>query len=115
MKFSIVKQAYAQCNPGTGIDLSDCLLLSDGTPIKNTYGDAGFLVNLIVKNLFVIAGIILFGLILLAGFKFITGGKKGAEESRTIISTALTGFAIMFSAYWVIQIIKLLTGADIPI
>lgn len=105
----------ADCTPGMGINLSDCLKLSDDSLVRDRYSSAGFLVNLIVKNLFVIAGIILFFLILLAGYKFIIGGKKGVEEARTLITTALTGFAIMFAAYWIVQIMKVITGTDIPL
>lgn len=100
-----------------GIDLNDCLRLSDNTAIKDrkVYTELGAFVTLITRNLFVFAGIILFAMLILAGYKFILGGKKGLEEARSLISTAIIGFLIMFSAYWIVQIVQLLTGANIPI
>ncbi len=123
MLSKLVPTAYAQtdCDPGSGgvdgagISLGDCLRLNDDTPISQLYSDPAFLVNLIVRNLFVLAGIILFFLIVFAGFKFISGGKKGAEDAKSIITTAVIGFIIMFTAYWVVQIVKMITGVNIPI
>lgn len=117
-----VKQAYAQgqtyapCNAGEGdIQLGDCLLLNDGKPISEVYSDPAFLVNLIVRNLFVLAGIILFLLIIFAGYKFVLGGKKGADEAKTIATNAVIGFVLMFAAYWLVQLIALVTGVEIPL
>lgn len=107
--------ACPPCTPGAGIELGSCLILSDDTPVRDKYSSASFLVDLIVRNLFVFGGIILFGLIFFAGYKFILGGKKGVEEARSVISTAIVGFIIMISAYWIVQIVKIVTGADIQI
>lgn len=102
------------CNPGSGfIPLGDCLKLSDDSKINETYTTPAFLVNLLVRNIFAIGAVILFFMILLAGFQFIAGGKKGMENAKQIISAALLGFLLMFSAYWIVQIVKLLTGANI--
>lgn len=123
MIFKLVPTVYAQdptgdpspCGAGQGgINLGDCLKLSDGTRVSEVYDSPAFLVNLIVENLFVVAGVIFFLLLVVAGFKFITGGQKGAEDAKGIIQTALIGFVIMFAAYWIIQIVVLLTGINIP-
>lgn len=104
------------CAPGSGfISLGDCLKLSDDTKISDTYTTPAFLVNLIVRNLFVVAGVVLFFMILLAGFKFITGGKKGLDEAKQIMTAALVGFLLMFSAYWIVQIVKIVTKTDLII
>ena len=104
----------SDCNPGSGfIPLGDCLKLSDDTKVSETYTTPAFLVNLLVRNLFVVAGIILFFMILLAGFKFIAGGKKGLDDAKQIMTAALIGFLLMFSAYWIVQIVKLITRTNI--
>lgn len=104
------------CNPTqNSINLGNCLRLSDDTKVSEKYTSVGFLVNLIVRNVFVAAGIILFFLLLFAAFRFITGGKKGAEEARTMLVAGVVGFAVMFAAYWIIQIVQVLTGTSIPI
>lgn len=102
------------CGAGSGnISLGDCLKLSDGTNVSDVYNNPAFLVNLVIRNLFVLAGIVLFVMILVAGFKFITGGSDGIKDAVKTATTALTGFFIMFCAYWIVQIISLLTGMDI--
>lgn len=117
MFFGLIPTAYAQnpCTPGSGgVDLGDCLQLSDSTRVSDVYDTPAFLVNLIISNLFIVAGIILLFLAIFAGFRFITGGQKGAEDAKNIITTALIGFVIMFAAYWIVQIVALLTGIQIP-
>ena len=104
----------SDCNPGSGfISLGDCLYLSTDTKVSETYTTPAFLVNLLVRNLFVVAGTLLFFMILLAGFKFIVGGKKGLDDAKQIMTAALIGFLLMFSAYWIVQIIKLITRTNI--
>ena len=108
--------ALAQCSPGAGgIALGDCLKLSDDTEVQDKYTSVGFLINLIVRNAMIAASVLLFAIILFAAFRFISGGKKGAEEAKNMIVAAVAGFFIMIAAYWIVQIVKVLTGADIPI
>ncbi|MDA1080003.1 MAG: hypothetical protein O2840_04935 [bacterium] len=111
-----VAHAITDCKPGEGtegIDLGNCLRLSNDAAIKDVYSEPAFLVNLIVRNLFVVGGVILFLMIFLAGYKFVAQGKKGMEEAKNIAKSALIGLILMFSAYWIVQIIQLLTGVDV--
>lgn len=111
---SLVGKVYAQCDPGSEyVDLGNCLQLSDGVPVSAVYSTPAFLVNLIVRNLFVVGGVIIFFMIFYAGFKFIQDDKSAKEEARKIITTALVGGIVMFSAYWIVQIIGVLTGVDV--
>lgn len=113
----IVPQVYAGCNPSAGnLNLADCLTLGDDSTTINqvdAYKNPAGLVNLIVSNLFVVAGIFIFIAFIVAGFKFISGGKEGVGDSKKIATTAVTGFVIMFSAYWIVKIIEQITGASI--
>lgn len=117
--FLFVEKAYAQCSDAdfgvADLNLGDVLCLSNDKPVSEVYTDPAFLVNLIVTNLFTIAGVIIFLLIFYAGFKFISQGTKGKEEAKGIITTAIVGLVIMIAAYWVIQIVKVLTGVDVSI
>jgi len=70
-------------------------------------------VNLVVRNIFIVAGLILFMLIIYSGFIFISGGEKEVTKAKDILTTAIIGLLIMFAAYWIVQIIKIVTGADI--
>lgn len=103
-------------NPGTtdnAIPLGDYLRLSDNKKVSDVYKSPAFLINLLVRNLMVVAGLALVPIGLYAGFQFITGGKKGAESARQMLTSAAIGFILIFSAYWIIQIVKKLTGASI--
>jgi len=97
------------------LDLGECYALNETQTVRDVYTDPAFLVNLIVRNVFVVAGIILFLLVVYAGYLFITGGTKGIEKAKEVLQGALIGFFVMFAAYWIVQIIKVVTGADIPI
>jgi hypothetical protein len=112
----IVKPAYAVCEAGDGgVELGECLRLNNDTAIRDVYDNPAFLINLIVRNLFVLAGIMLFFFLILAGYKFLTGGKKGVDEAKTIATNAILGFILMFSAYWIVQLINILFGVEIPL
>jgi hypothetical protein len=116
MSFNLIPQAQAQCLPGNlygGINLGDCLKLSDSTAVSAVYDSPAFLVNLIVRNLFIVAGVIFFLMIIFAGYRMILGGQKGAEDAKNIFNNAIIGFIIMFSAYWIVQIISYMTGVSI--
>ena len=112
--FQFVKPIYAQCQPGAaGLDLSECMTLEDGSKVSDTYDSFGTVINLIVDNLMVVAGLLLFVFVIAAGFNFLSGDKKGKEKSADIAKGALIGFIVMFAAYWIVQIVSRLTGADI--
>ncbi len=110
-------QPAPPCDPGAGgINLGDCLRLSDDSLVSSVYNNPASLVNLLARNLFVVAGVFLFGLMLMAGLKIIAGGKggkQGLDEAKTMLTSVAIGFAIMFAAYWIVQIVKILTGANI--
>lgn len=115
--FSIVPKVMATgCNPGqAGFQLSDCYFLNANTQttVGSVYDKPVVLVNLLTRNIFIVGGFIIFILIMYSGYLFISGGTKGQEQSKEVMTTAVAGFAIMFAAYWILQIIKIITGADI--
>ena len=102
------------CDPTVeGIDLTKCLTLRDGTTVAEVYDTPAVLLNVVVRNAFVVAGIIVFFLIFLAGFKMITNTSKGFEEAKGLGTAAAIGIAGMFAAYWIVQILQQVTGANI--
>lgn len=121
MAFELIPTIYAasgasNCDsPGVGdkIDLGECLLLGNNETVKSVYDSPAMLVNLIVQNLFVLAGVVIFLLIFYVGFKMISGGKKGFDESKTILTSAVAGLIIMICAYWIVQLVGYLTGVDV--
>ncbi len=97
------------------LDLSKCLTLNNktGTTVGDVYKNPAVLINLIVSNIFIAGGLILLVMIIYAGFQFISGGAKGAEQAKSVLTTAIMGFVIMFLAYWILKVISIITGANI--
>ncbi len=108
-----VSAADTPCFQGTGLNLGNCLTLGSGKTVGSVYAKPADLVNVVVRNIFVLGGLILFFMIIYSGFLFISGGEKGIEQASSVITTALIGFLIMFAAFWILRIISLVTGADI--
>lgn len=103
------------CDPGgSDLNLFDCLRLNDQQTVKEVYNEPADLVNVIVSNVFVAAGIILFLMVIFAGFKFVMSSQSAAkEDSKKIITGVVVGFLVMFSAYWIVQIVEIITGMEI--
>lgn len=111
-----MSESPCSLDPGqAGFDLGCAYTLKDGTPVREVFDQPADLVNLVVPNLFVIAGIAIFVLAILGGYKFLAHSQKGLEDAKKIILGGGAGIAIMFAAYWIIQILVRVTGADIPL
>lgn len=89
----------------------------DGGSLSQTYPNTGTLVNLIVRNGAVIAGIILLALLIVGGLMFIIGAGsddlKKVQTAQNIIVSSLIGFAVIFLAFIIIQLIQVITGLNI--
>jgi TRAP-type C4-dicarboxylate transport system permease small subunit len=85
--------------------------------VQNTFPDTASLVSIILKNSITVIGIILVLLLIYGGTTFIisagSGDAKKADASKSIITNALIGFAVVFSAYFIIQLIEVITGLKI--
>ena len=81
-------------------------------PQIGTFGD---LVSVIVKNAFVLAGVISFILLIFGGFQVIVGAgdPKKLEKGRGAIIGAVIGLLLVFGSFWIIQIIEIVTGKAI--
>jgi cytochrome bd-type quinol oxidase subunit 1 len=93
-------------------------IFAQGVDIGKTFSPAasfptfGDLVSIILKNAFVIAGVIAFILLIITGFRFIVGGGdvKKFEEAKKNISIILVGLVLVASAVWIVQIVGIITG-----
>ena len=81
------------------------------------FGSIGEIISNLLKNIYVIAGILLFVLLIVGGFSFIIGaGEENPEKAKRgkqAITAALIGFAVIFCSYWIIKIIEIVTGVSI--
>lgn len=103
----------------TQVDIGKEWILKPGSPITNAsqFASPGALISIILKNVYVIAGILLFVLMIAGGLSIIQGaGQKDPKKTgqgAKAMTAALTGFLIIFASYWIIQIIELITGIKI--
>ena len=99
---------------GLGTDESGNPITISGTPYTSGKGLFAIL-SVVIKNIFVIAGIILFIFIIVGGLGMIinAGNAEKQKQSSNVIGSAITGFIIMMASYWIIKIIEILTGITI--
>jgi uncharacterized membrane protein len=89
-------------------------LTPGGEPVGEVYQTPADLINVILPNLFVVAGLLLFIYIFVAGFKFVTSDNKTSkEQGAKSLKYAITGFLLLFASYWIAQIIEYYTGVPI--
>jgi len=86
---------------------------NSNTPLAEISG-IGSLVTIVVNTAFVLAGIILLFFFIFGGISIIAGaGKDNPEQAakgKQAITSALLGFIVVFAAYWIVQLIELVTG-----
>ncbi|MBI4067416.1 hypothetical protein HY407_03460 [Candidatus Gottesmanbacteria bacterium] len=93
----------------------------NGTPIAkgplpmDKFNNLSSIINQAVPILFSIAGIALFIYLVWGGFDYLMsmGDPKKAEAGKNKITHAVVGFIIMFSSYWILQIVDALFGFNI--
>lgn len=78
--------------------------------------EVGSLVAGVVKNLVLFSGVVFVILLVVGGFLMITGAGQGNQQKvgqgRQAATAAAAGFVIIFTAYWIAQIIQIMTGVE---
>jgi hypothetical protein len=100
-----------------GFNIFDQIFLKNNSTIKNAnqFSSIGNIASIIIKNVFVLAGVIFFVMIIAGGYSILSssGDVKKVSEGKKSVTSALLGFLIIFGSYWIIQIIEILTGFNI--
>jgi hypothetical protein len=116
LKQLLVPQVQAQCAARAGdttpLNLADCLTLEDGRKVSDVFATPADLVNVIVRVAFIGGGILIFVMLLYSGFLFINGASKGKDQAKEVMTNAIIGMIVMFAAFWILQIIRVITGVD---
>jgi len=92
---------------------------SPGQSILNVpqFQNPGALISIILKNVYTLAGILLFVLLIFGGISIILGAGSGdakkTGQGRKAVTAALIGFLVIFASYWIIQVIEYITGLEI--
>lgn len=87
--------------------------LTGGSNGGKTLGD---LISLILKFSFVIAGVLILVMFLIAGFQIVMGAGQNnpdsAKKGKQAATTAAIGFVIVFVAYWIVRLIEIITKVN---
>lgn len=101
-------------DPITDQDFDDLnpLLIGGGDTKLTTPG--GFISKLL-EYAFPLAGIILFVMLVWGGFEMLYGAttSKSMEAGKNRVTAALIGFFLLFSSFWIIQILEVVFGINI--
>ena len=85
--------------------------------VSQTFPTLGSLISVILKNSLTLVGLIMLVLLISGGVMFIIGAgsqdSKKSAQAKTVITDALIGFAVVFLAYFIIQIVETITGLNI--
>ena len=99
------------------VKIGDATPLGDGKGNLSSYTSLSQIISPLLKNALTLAGIIFLALILIGGIGMIAGAGNGdqkkAEQSKKTLTSAITGFVIVFTAYLIIQAIETFTGVPI--
>lgn len=84
---------------------------------EGCYVSLGSFISCVLPNIYVISGLILFFLLIFGGLSFIIsagkGDQEGAKKGQQAITGALLGYVLIFASWWILEIIKIITGVDI--
>lgn len=90
-------------------------VFAQGGKVPTTPGE---LITRLLPNIIVVSGVIFFAVILYGGFMLITmaGGNASPQEgakAKNTITYGFLGFLLVVSAYFILQILKVMTGVDL--
>lgn len=97
------------------LDLQQSYKLNETQSVAEVFGSPGALISKFLPQAYLFAGLIMFGLLVTGGFRIIMGAgdPKSIEEGKKTMTNALVGFGVIFTSYWVIQIIETVFGVKI--
>lgn len=95
---------------------ADVIIENEFPPAK-TFATFGDLVNVIVRNAFMLAGVITFILLIFGGIGVIVGAGSGdtkkLEQGKKTLTGALAGLLIVVTSVWLVQILEKITGINL--
>lgn len=85
--------------------------------LNNNLGNQnlGGIISLLLPTILSLSGLILFGMLVGGGFTMLAGAadKEAQEKGKKMITNAFFGFAVIFLAYWIAQIMQVIFKVDI--
>lgn len=98
------------------VNIGDVVKTEGGT-LATTYPNLATIINMLLKNSLTIAGVLLLALLIIGGLTYVTSAgsddPKQAQNAQKMITSSLIGFAVVFLAFVIIQLIQVITGLNI--
>lgn len=93
----------------------ETILDDRASPYANQLKSPGGIVSRLLDFAFPIAGLILFVMLVWAGFEILVGApsKKSIDAGKQRATAAIIGFLLLFATYWIFQIIETVFGVKI--
>lgn len=90
-------------------------LIKEGSKYADQLSTPGGVISRVLEFAFPLAGIGLFVMIVIGGFQMVMGSgeQKAMESGRQRVTTAIIGFILLFSSYWIAQILEQLLNIKI--
>jgi len=84
-------------------------------PAFSGNGAVGKIVSTLVPYLMMIAGFVLIFMLITGGIMMMTAGDSPdkADAGKSRVTSSILGFIVMFSAYWIAQIVQIMLGVRI--
>ena len=83
------------------------------TSLKNA--TLGEIISFLLPYLLTIAGLVLFAMLVAGAFTLLAGAtnKENQEKGKKMVTSALTGFFVIFLAFWIAQILQVIFKINI--
>ncbi len=101
--------AEVPINPGLGG-------IGEKSSTSSIYSTPSTLINLILRNVYGLVGLILIAMLIYGGFVIISSAgedPKKQAQGQQLITQALIGFLIVIASYLIVKLIETLTGFSI--
>lgn len=84
----------------------------EGFKFRDTKNTLGAVISEALKYIYPLAGIILFFMLLWAGFEYLTaaGDEEKIKGAQQKITWSVIGFIVLFAAFWVMRILQTVFG-----
>lgn len=114
--FMLVYLFSSPLNAQAQVDLGNQFLLRQGQTVKDEFPSITTIISeSLLPNALLLAGIILLFILVGGAFTVISsaGNPDKTQKGSQAITGAIIGFVVIFAAYWIIQIIEVITGVKI--
>lgn len=90
-------------------------LLTEGSPVADQFRTPGSFITRAMTFAFPLAGLILFVMLIWAGFEIVAGAtdKKALDSGKQRATAAVIGFMLLFTSYWFVQLLEVIFGVQI--